>query len=249
MVSGRRDYRSLRLSVSQTLLSMAAGGMAGVVVMMLFYRQWWIILSAMILGMWMGPRLYRERLLDKQLSALREEFREALYDLVVALRAGKSLEGAFAAGAEEMNMGANPLLFGEWRQITGQLSLGIPIEVCLRDLADRSGMEEMQIFARTVEVCKRSDGNLAAIMENTIRMITDRMEIHAELKVLLARKKLEQKVMTVMPFVIVAMLLIMSPDYLAPLYSSVRGYLIMAVCAVLSVLSIFLSRKIVQIDL
>ncbi len=87
------------------------------------------------------------------------------------------------------------------------------------------------------------------IMQDTIRMIQDRMEIRAELKVLLAQKKLEQRIMTIMPFVIVAMLLIMSPDYLQPLYTSVRGYLIMAICGVISIMSVLLSRKMVQIDL
>lgn len=249
MESGREDYRTLSLSVTQRLLSSLVGIAGGIIVIQLFYRQWTLSVIAALIGGWIGPRIYREQLREKRQTELSKEFRESLYDLMVSLRAGKSLEGAILSCAEETDEKVMPLLSREWKQMAGALSLGIPVEQGLKDLGERSGIDEILSFARSVEICKRSEGNIAAVMDNTIHMIQDRMELRAELKVLLARKKMESKIMTVMPFVIIAMLLIMSPDYLAPLYSSVRGYLIMAVCAVLSVLSVLISRKMVQIDL
>ena len=219
------------------------------VVMMLFYRSWPMLTAGAVLGGILCPGLIREELLERQKTGLSEEFQEALYDLMVGLRSGRSLEGAFLSAAEDMDPWLMPLLYEEWTRIGGQIRLGIPVEQCLQDLAERSGMEEMETFARSVEVCKRSEGNIALIMENTVRMLQDRMELRAELKVLLAKKKLEQRIMTVMPFVILGMLILMSPDYLAPLYTSVRGYLIMAVCGVITVFSVLLSRKMVRIDL
>lgn len=249
MESGREDYRIIKLSASQRLLSMLVGMGAGILIIQLFFRQWTLAVAAALIGAFVGPWVYKDQLKEKRQTDLRKEFSEALYDLMVSLRAGRSLEGAVLSLGEETEPDSMPLLGKEWKQMAGAMNLGIPVEQSLKDLGERSGVEEILSFARSVEICKRSEGNITAVMENTIHMIQDRMELRAELKVLLARKKMESRVMTVMPFVIIAMLLIMSPDYLAPLYTSVRGYLIMAVCSILSILSILISRKMVQIDL
>ena len=142
-----------------------------------------------------------------------------------------------------------PLIWREWGLIVSQIRLGFPIEESLMDLSRRSGIEEIRSFGRSVQICKRSEGDIAKVMDHTIRLLTDRMEIRAEVRLLLAQKRMEQRIMTVMPFGIVVLILVLSPDYLAPLYTSVRGYLIMAVCLVISLLSLLISRRIARIDL
>lgn len=249
MEHGKTDYRTFHLNPGQWLLGVILGAVLLGVITTMFFRKWPLILAGAVLGAAAGPRMLRRRNMEKRRQQLSVEFKDALYDLTVGLRAGRSLEGAFSAALEDMDARITPLLYQEWKHVVGQSKLGIPVEDSLRDLGERSGIEEISSFARAVEICKRSEGNIAVLMENTIRMLQDRMEIREDLRVLLAQKRIEQRIMNVMPFVILILLMVLSPDYLAPLYTSVRGYLIMAVCAIISIISIFLSRKIVQIEL
>ena len=74
-----------------------------------------------------------------------------------------------------------------------EIDLGDPVEDALWRLADRLDVEELRSLAGTVSLCKRTEGNLAKVMEHTVRQLTEKMDMQEELKVLLARKKLEQK--------------------------------------------------------
>ena len=249
MERGRIEYDKLRLSALETLLSALAGGAVGGAVMAVFFRNLFPILFLAGLGTAAGPYLLRRQRIEKRRTQLILEFKEALYDLTVGLRAGKSLEGSFIAAYEDMDEHLMPLIWQEWGLIVSQIRLGFPIEESLMDLSRRSGIEEIRSFGRSVQICKRSEGDIAKVMDHTIRLLTDRMEIRAEVRLLLAQKRMEQRIMTVMPFGIVVLILVLSPDYLAPLYTSVRGYLIMAVCLVISLLSLLISRRIARIDL
>ena len=90
---------------------------------------------------------------------------------------------------------------------------------------------------------------MVRVMENTIQLLQERMEIQGELQVLLAKKKTEQKILNLMPFLVIGLLLLMAPEYLQPLYRSLQGQIIMTVCALLTVISVLLSRKIAKIAL
>ncbi len=246
-MSDRYNYDKYTLHIRQYVLSSLSGMAGAALVMVIFYRSIWMVSLACVGGGIFAPLYYKRYLIDKRKRKLREEFKDALYSLIVSLRAGRSLEGAFVASIEDMDAEMMPYMHHEWKEIISQLQVGIPVEEGLQEFGQRSGVEEIQSFARTVEVCKRSEGDIAKVMENTIDLLQERMEIQMELKVILAKKKTEQKILNVMPFMIIGLLLLLSPDYLEPLYHSLQGKLVMTVCMVLSIVSYLISKKISNI--
>ncbi len=246
---GGQDYDQIALSAGHLALSCLLGIMGAGLVVFIFYRNAWMPLVGMVAGGIIGPQMEKKRLVQKRKERLRDEFKEALYSLMVALRAGRSLEGAFYAALEDLDEGLMPHIYTEWQTITKQLSLGISVEESLLDFAARSHIEEIESFARTIEICKRTEGDMVRVMENTIQLLQERMEIQGELQVLLAKKKTEQRILNLMPFLVIGLLLLMAPEYLQPLYRSLQGQIIMTVCALLTVISVLLSRKIAKIAL
>ena len=245
----KQDYAKYRLTVKQWCLSGIIGIVGAVCMVMIFYRNQWITLLSGVCGAVIVPYMYKQQLIQRRRQQLSLEFKEALYSLVVALRAGRSLEGAFTASLEDMDPIMMPLIYREWSAIIRQIQVGFTIEDSLEDLGNRSGIEEIQSFARTITICKRTEGDVARVMENTIHLLQERMEIQNELKVLLIKKKTEQKILNLMPFVVIGLLLLMSPDYLSPLYDCLQGQIIMTVCVFLTFLSYILSKKISDIVL
>ena len=227
-----------------------AMGMLGAMCMiMIFYRSMLIITMAGIAGCCILPQMRKKYLVQKRQQQLSIEFKDALYSLVVSLRAGRSVEGAFEASLEDLDPIMTPLIYQEWNELVKQLAVGFTIEEGLEDLGRRSGIEEIESFGRMIAICKRSEGDVARVMENTIQLLQERMEIQTELRLLLTKKKTEQKILNIMPFAVIGLLLMMSPDYLSPLYDSIQGQIIMTVCVALTIMSYLLSKKIADIAL
>ncbi len=237
------------LSIRERLLYGGVAGLIGVAVTMVFYHSIWIALLVGLVLFGVYPEFCREALAKRRQWVLVLEFKEVLYSLAAALRAGRSLENALDAVWEDMDPRITPCLYKEWEIIRGQLQMRIRAEDCLKELAYRSGVEEIQSLADVIEISKKSEGDIVQIIENTVRLLQDKIEIRGEMHVLLAKKKMEQKIVNTMPFLIIIMLLFIAPDYLAPLYETVQGRIIMTLCAGMAGGSFWLSRKISDIEL
>ena len=243
------DYTCCQLSLRQWLLWSMVGMAGAICMIMIFYRNTVMIMMAGVVGAVVLPHIQKENFIQKRQQQLSIEFKDALYSLVMSLRAGRSVEGAFEASLEDLDPVMMPYIYREWREIVEQLRVGFTVEDGLEDLGLRSGIEEIRSFGRMIAICKRSEGDVARVMENTIQLLQERMEIQTELKLLLTKKKTEQKILNIMPFVVVGLLLMMSPDYLTPLYNCVQGQIIMTVCVALTIASYMLSKKIADITL
>ena len=247
--SGKLDYSYYTMSVRQYLLWGSLGILSGSFLSIIFYRNWMILSAAGVVGMVVCPQIRKEYEIQKRKQQLSREFKEALYSLLVSLRAGRSLEGAFTGALEDLDPIMTPLIYTEWKELVKQLGVGFTIEDGLIDLGKRSGIEEIRSFGNMIAICKRSEGDVARIMENTIQLLQERMEIQSELRLVLIKKKTEQKILNLMPFIVVGLLLLMSPDYLLPLYNCLQGQIIMTVCMGLMIVSYLLSKKIADITL
>lgn len=200
----------------------------------LFYRKIWMMVPLMALTCWwIAYRKRRWR--EKRKEQLVRDFKEALNALAISLRAGVSVENAVSEVCHTLQrtLGSDHDMTKEFGQIAADLHIGIPAERLFEKFAWRSGCEEIQNFAVVFSAAKRMGGNLSAIIRKTADQIGSEIEIEEEIQTVLAAKKLEQKIMTVMPLGIIAYLQLTSPDYLAVLYSSAAGTAFMSVCLVL----------------
>ena len=69
-----------------------------------------------------------------------------------------------------------------------------------------------------------------------------------DIKTLNASKQYEQKVMNLIPFVIIIYMNLSSPDFFMTLYTKTMGRITMTVCLLLYCLAIFLANRIMDIE-
>ncbi|MBO6158373.1 MAG: type II secretion system F family protein [Firmicutes bacterium] len=237
------------LTGTEGILSALAGAVMMLAAGLFFTKSCLILGICFLLGALIGPVYMNQRKTAKTKELLRIELKTALTHLVIALRAGRSPEGAFEAAITDLDEEMIPHLYPYWMNLLREMDLGYPIEASLKRLADRLKMEEIRSLSKTVAVCKRTDGNLAKVMMHTIRTLEDKMDVEAELRVLLARKRAEQKIMSLMPFAIFLLLYALSPGYMDPLYHTFSGQLVLLSALMLCVIAIYLMRRIGQIEL
>jgi tight adherence protein B len=186
---------------------------------------------------------------QKRLHRLEGQFLTGMQAVSNALAAGYSVEYAFvAAEGEVKKTGELELIAEEFSWIVRQLSFHQPLESLLEDLAFRSGLEDIGNFAELFAVAKKSGGDLIAIIRNTISSISQKEETRGEIRVCISSKKLEQKIMSLVPLLILAYVRLASPGFLDVMYHNVAGIAIMSGCLAVYAFAWFLGKRIAEIE-
>lgn len=164
------------------------------------------------------------------------------------MRAGYSIENAWWEAKKDViqQYGMESDMAVEMRQMIHQMDCNVPLEQLLEDFAERSRIEDVEQFAGIFSYAKRGGGDFTAIMGNTVRQMADRMELQETIETALTARKMEQKVMNVIPLFILAFVNVTSGSFLEALYGNVAGVLIMTGCLILYGLTYLWSEKIVR---
>lgn len=216
-----------------------------------FYRS--IILSALLALLALKYPKYRSReLMEARKKRLNIQFKDMLYSLSSAVSAGSSVErGLLQVKDDMLNQYADPNIdiIRELNMINSKIALGQNIEDVIRDLGERSGSEDIASFASIFEIAKRTGGNLVQIIRETTDTIAEKIEIEGEIDTLLAGKKMEQKVLTAMPILLVFVLTETTDGFMTPIFTTFAGRLAATVALIMITIGYFWSKKIASISI
>lgn len=215
-----------------------------------------IFFSNFILGLVLAsssvyyPKYKVRELIKKRKQELNLQFRDALYSLSSALNAGVSLENSFRAALKDLRViyhDEDTYILKELLLICRRLEINDSIESCLIDLAERSGLEDIHNFAETIVICKRCGGSLVEVIKNSSNIIREKIDICHEIELSITKQKFEHKLLNIMPVVFIGLMKFGGSGYMDPLYSSVKGYLIMAAALMIIAGAWVISQKILDI--
>lgn len=215
----------------------------------LFYDSWigsiCLLPAVVILCRWYGA--FRKR---RQKAHMLLEFKELLYALAANLRTGYAMENAWIAAGKDIQLlyPQGCLLSGELEMVAAKLHLNVPIEKAVREFAQRSCLEEIDSFAEVLATAKRSGGNLVHMMEKTITVITEKIELEQEIQTMLSGKRLEQRILCGMPILMLLYLRLTNPSYLNCMYHNWIGISIMTVCLAGTGIAAYWGSRIVGIE-
>ncbi|WP_175562124.1 type II secretion system F family protein [Anaerocolumna xylanovorans] len=163
------------------------------------------------------------------------EFKDALLSLIAALNTGYSIENAFHQALIDLRQmyGEGSLIIPEFETIVNKIYMNQNTEDILSDLGERSDVEDIKNFAEVFRTAKRTGGDSIRIMRSTEKTISEKIEVEREIQTLISGKRLEAKIMNIMPCGIICYFRISSPGFLDPLYGNFLGVFIMT--AVLAV--------------
>ena len=243
------DYSKYYFSIIEFLIEVGKGLILFFVIGYLFYGS---VLSVVFLspGIVLYMEFQRKKKRKNRIEQLKEEFKEMLVLVGECLEAGYSIENSFIESYSFMRerFGENSDMVKELNIIRQGLKVNLKIEELLMDLAKRSGIEDIKDFAVVFSQAKRGGGNMAFIMKRTIHMIREKIEIKKEIQILLAGKKYEQKIMSMVPVGVIAYISITSPGFFSILYGNLPGILIMSVCLVAYIGTVLFADYIMQIE-
>lgn len=244
------DYRSYSMSVRENLRCLLVGIVLAGMIAWLFYRSLWGMLSCPLMVL-LYRRNYKREQQQRRKDRLLQEFKDGMQAVSAALLAGYSMENAWREAEREIGglHGETSLMFREVHQINTAVRMNEPLEKVLSDFALRSGCEEIESFAEVFSFAKRSGGDFPKIIRTTVQKLTGRIEVEREIATVLAGKKLEGRIMNVMPVLILAYLTFASGDFLDMLYGNPVGVLIMSTALGVYAAALRLSAHILDIQI
>ena len=222
------DYNKYQYSKKELSALIFQGTILCIIFGFLFYNSLIgiLILLPLIIIFVKGKK---DDFISKRKWQLNSEFKDALSSLIAALNAGYSVENAFYQAVVDLRQmyGEYSLIVGEFSGIVKKLHMNQNTEDILSDLGERSDVEDIKNFAEVFRTGKRTGGDIIRIMRSTEKTISDKIEVEKEIQTLISGKRLEAKVMNIMPCGIICYLRITSPGFLAPLYGNIAGVFMM----------------------
>lgn len=92
-----------------------------------------------------------------------------------------------------------------------------------------------------------ADSELYEVID-TAQIIQQKEEVMSEVDTIISGKKMEQRVMSLIPAVIVIYLKVTAKEFIQPLYGNIAGIIIMTVCLGVYVISDMWAKRIVNIE-
>ena len=214
-----------------------------------FYRSFTAFLLFLPVS-FLYPLAKKKELALQRQEELRRQFKEAVLILSSSLGAGYSVENAFAGSLRELEelYGREGMITKEFSYITHQLRMNRTVETLLAEFADRSGLEEIKNFSDIFAVSKRSRGELVSVVNHTVHVISDRLQVREEILTMTAEKQFEQKIMNLIPFFLVLYVDVSSPGFFDMMYQTGAGRGIMTGCLVLYAAAYALAGRILRIE-
>lgn len=227
----RQDYNRPKLTALLIVRAVAVYLVLDGCIAFLFYQS----LIPFAAGLLLFPLYWRrekQRLVRSRQDLLKRQFKDCLRSVSGALRAGYSMENAWreAQGDMEQQYGADSDVCMELGQIRHQLDCNVPLEQLVEDWGRRSHVEDMEQFGEIFSFAKRSGGDFIGIISDTVTRLTDKMELQQELESSLSARRLEQRIMNIVPLFILGFVRFSSGEFLEALYHNPLGIAVMTGC-------------------
>jgi tight adherence protein B len=237
------NQAGLKVKAGKVVLWIAVLALGAYVFVAFFYNQ-------AIFGIFVGlfaaslPILFVAWKRYRRLAQFEEHFPETLDLIGRAVRAGH----AFTTGLEMVSKESAEPVAGEFRATFEEQNFGLPLRDALLNLTERVPLIDVRLFVTALLVQKETGGNLAELLDELARVIRERFKIYRDVRVRTAQGKLTALVLIALPLVMLVVMRILNPSYVAVLFTDPVGPKLLGAAALMQVLGALVIWKIVHIE-
>lgn len=184
-------------------------------------------------------RVVVDQLARRRRKQFADQLADTLQMLAGSLRAGHSLAQAIDTVARESE---SPTA-DEFRRVTVETRLGRDFVEALSSMKGRIGNEDFEWVVEAVDIQREVGGDLAEILDSVTGTIRDRTKVRRQVAALSAEGRLSAWVLMILPFGLGAVMAVTNRGYMAPLFTTRTGWMLLAGAATFLVAGgVWLSR-------
>ena len=180
---------------------------------------------------------------ERQLEEMRESIPDMLHAMSACFHAGYSLLQAFKHLAEEMH-GPLGLLF---QKAAGDLQTGRTAAEALERLREHAALPELAFVTAALEIQHQTGGSMQKILDSACESVEGELALQRSLRVQTAQARLSMRVVTAMPFILIAVFSLISPGFLTPFFSSGLGLAVFCVATGMRLAGVLIVRRLLDV--
>jgi tight adherence protein B len=206
------------------------------------------IVPSLLLGLLIGtalPHLVVGRLGKRRLAAFIALFPDAIDLIVRALRSGLPVSEAIVGAGHEI---ADPV-GAELRLVENGMRMGRDLESLLWDTAKRIDAPEFRFFVIALSVQRETGGNLGETLANLADVLRRRRQMKAKAHAMASETRATTMILGGLPVVVILVLSLTSPHYLAPLFNDVRGFVLDAIALTMLTTGVVIMNKMAKFEI
>ena len=190
------------------------------------------------------PRQFLKILKDRRRTKFNLQLVDALSQMSNSLRAGFSLGQAFEGVADT---GENPIA-QEFQLFLQHQRVGISFAEAMADMERRVASEDLALVAATIDIARKTGGNLTEVFDKIALTIRERLRIESRVRTLTAQGRLQGIIVGSLPVAFGAIMTFIKPDLMLPFLASLNGAIACVIIALLLIAGGWMIKKIITID-
>ncbi len=202
----------------------------------------WLALPLTLVCFMAAPRILMQFQQARTEKRFIELFPDALDMCVRMLRAGLPV----SAAVRNIGLEGPPPINEVFSVIADRVEIGIPLEDALRMTGKELGLDEFRFFAAVVALQRSTGGNLAVTLEMLADIMRKRRAMRLKARATTSEVRASAYILGAMPFMVIFALMVLSPEYLEPLFSDPRGHIVLAIAAGSLGLAFYTMRRLVR---
>ena len=131
----------------------------------------------------------------------------------------------------------------EFRAIVETQTIGMPLGEACAKLYERMPLPEANFFGIVISIQQKAGGNLSEALGNLSRVLRDRKKMKAKIQAMSMEAKASASIIGALPIVVMVLVYLTSPNYIALLWTHPTGRIMLAGCAVWMSIGIMVMRK------
>jgi len=167
-------------------------------------------------------RLILKLIRRKRLKAADAGLPAALVFFMNGLKAGLAFPQVIEMAAAELGSPLGP----EFKRVSELMKEGQTVEEALEVFSRRLPTEDIQLFVQSIEILRRTGGNLVETMGILIDMIDGRNRVQKKIGTATTQGRFQAYMLLAMPWMLGIVLYSVAPDYMEPLLTGRLGTLI-----------------------
>jgi tight adherence protein B len=135
---------------------------------------------------------------------------------------------------------------GEFRDVVEQQRVGVPLAECFERMMTRMPLPEVRFFSIVIAIQSQAGGNLSEALGNLSQVLRDRVRMQQRIKSLSSEAKASAMVLGSLPFIVMLLVYLTTPDYISTLWTTQTGQFVMLVAAFWMSCGMLMMRKMIN---
>ena len=179
----------------------------------------------------------------QRVKKLHQQLPDALSLIAASVEGGQSFQRAIDMYRHD----ARAPLATEFDRVMAEVAVGSDLVTALENMADRSGVEDLQWAVEAVRIQQTTGGRLAPILHTLANFMRMRQEVRREVQTLSAEGRVSGYVLFALPLFIAFSIITTDPTYLQPMYHG-AGLVVLIGTAGLMAFGYWIVRRMVNIE-